>query len=594
MIYDINSPINFYWLEERLMIEGKDNINFFEVNIVKRILLLLLFMMLLPFAEKAFASNTVIQVNKEVNVYDNRSGSLVQVGTLSAGQTFEVTKDYGPNWWQIRWGGYYGYVEKKSTKVVSAKTYKNTVPAVTKITDYIVPTKVAPIYDNTDIKLVQFATLSKGIPFPIYNKMGNWYGIAVDGRLGYVHSNNVVEEKGKHTTNTTKPVEKPTTTLPSKKNGYIEALENVTLTDFRREKAMAIATLLKGQQLEVVDSMDPTYVKVRWGKSYVYAEKSKVKFVNTPAYKNVGKDSTMKNQYFIPTSPNSELYDNSAKTLKPFAKLDTNRRYPILKKEGAWYVTVLGGRVGYIHSSKVAMDRGVPVLMYHHFLKERELGRFKNVSTTMTDVQFAKEMQYLKSKNYETITDDELLRFMRNEITLPAYSIVLTFDDGLLSTREYAYPVLKKNGFKATQFLITYRNESAKDGQIFNHNDLQAISRKDMTNMQDVFAYESHTYNLHTLVQNKGKMLLIPYHEVVKDLQRSKTMIPKAKSFAYPFGQYNANTIKAVKESGFVMAYSTKHGYNNPYDDIYQIKRLASNQKTTFAQFQKMVLPYAK
>ncbi|MEY9975398.1 polysaccharide deacetylase family protein [Lysinibacillus sp. RC79] len=578
------------------MIEVKDNKNFYEVNIVKRMLVLLLFMMLLPFAEKAYANNTVIQVNEEATVFDNRSGSLVQVGTLSAGQTFEVTKDYGANWWQIRWGGYYGYVEKRYTKVVSAKNYKNTVPAVAKIKDYIVPTSVAPIYDNTGNKLVQFATLSEGVRFPIYSKMGSWYGIAVNGRLGYVHSNFVVEEKGQGTTNTntTKPVEKPTTTPPIKQNGYIEALENVILYDFRREKEMAIATLMKGQQLEVVESMDPTYVQVRWGKSYIYAEKSKVKFLNTPSYKNVGKDNTMKNEYFIPISANSEIYDKKTKALQPFAKLDTNRRYPILRKEGDWYVTVLGGREGYIHSSKVAIDRGVPVMMYHHFLKEHELGRFKNVTTTMTDVQFAKEMQYLKSKNYETISVDEFLRFMRNEITLPAYSIVLTFDDGLLSTREYAYPVLKNNGFKATQFLITYRNENSNDEQIFNYNDLQALSRQDMTNMQDVFAYGSHTYNLHDLVGNKGKMLLIPYHEVVQDLQRSTTIIPKAKAFAYPFGQYNANIINAVKEAGFTMAFSTKLGYNNPYDDVYQIKRLSSNQQTTFIQFQKMVLPYAQ
>ena len=138
--------------------------------------------------------------------------------------------------------------------------------------------------------------------------------------------------------------------------------------------------------------------------------------------------------------------------MQPFAILDTNRRYPILRKEGAWYVTVLGGREGYIHSSKVAIDRGVPVMMYHHVLKEHELGRFKNLSTTVTDVQFTKEMQYLKSKNYETITVDELWRFMRNEITLPAYSIVLTFDDGLLSTREYAYPVLKTMALKLHNF----------------------------------------------------------------------------------------------------------------------------------------------
>lgn len=561
--------------------------------------LVLMLLTLIPFTLEAQASGTVIQTNEETVVYDNRSGSLIQVGTLSAGQTFVVKKDYGSNWWQIRWGDYDGFVSKRYTTIVPAKTYKNDVKWAVKVTNHITATGVTPIFDNTGSKLVQFATLSEGVKYPIYSKSGDWYGIAVNSRLGFVHSKYVVEEKNEVTTGkpTTPPVPNKPTAPPVQvtPNGYIEATENVALYDLRREnKTMVIATLLKGQQLKVVNAEDPTYVKVQWGKTFVYVEKTKVKFVNTPSYKNIGKDSAVKNQYFIPISGNSEIYDRSNGKLIPFAKLDTNRRYPILRKDGSWYVTTIGGREGYIHSSKVALDRGVPVLMYHHLLKKHELGRFENVSTTMTDVQFANEMQYLKSKNYETLSIYELQQFMRNEITLPAYSVVLTFDDGLLSTREYAYPILQKYGFKATQFLITYRNEYSSAEQAFDYTDLQAISKQDMDNMRDVFTYESHTYNLHDMIGRTGKMLLIPYREVVQDLKRSLTIIPDAKAFAYPFGQYNSNTIYAVKDAGFTMAFSTKPGYNNPYDDLYQIKRLSSDQQTTFAQYQKMVSPYAK
>ena len=81
---------------------------------------------------------------------------------------------------------------------------------------------------------------------------------------------------------------------------------------------------------------------------------------------------------------------------------------------------------------------------------------------------------------------------------------------------------------------------------------------------------------------------------MVQDLKRSLLLLPNAKAFAYPFGQYNQNTIYAVKEAGFTMAFSTIPGYNNPYDDVYQIKRLYSDQKTSIIQYQNMVSPYAK
>ena len=557
---------------------------------MKIITFVLLFLTLVPFTLNAQASDTVIQTNKETVVYDNRSGSLVQVGTLTAGQTFIVKKDYGANWWQIRWGDFDGFVSKHSTTIVPKKTYSNDIKWTVPVKDHLTTNAVTAVFDNTGGQLVQFATLSKGVKYPIYSKSGNWYGIAVNSRLGFVHKNNVVEEKNEG------PIQQPTN--PSEQNSttrYIEAIENATLYDLRRtNKAMAVATLVKGQQLKVENAEDSTYVKVPWGKTFVYVEKSKVKFVSTPSFKNNANDSAVKNQTFIPISKNSEIYDQTSGKLVAFAKLDLNMRYPILRKEGNWYVTTIGGREGYIHSSKIALDRGVPVLMYHHVLKEHELGRFQNVSTTVTDVQFANEMHYLKSKQYETVSIYELQQFMRNEITLPAYSIVLTFDDGLLSTREYAYPILKQHGFTATQFLITYRNEYSSPEQVFDYTDLQAISQQDMENMKDVFTYESHTYNLHEIVGRTGKMLLIPYHEVVQDLKRSLKIIPNAKAFAYPFGQYNQNTIYAVKEAGFTMAFSTKPGYNNPYDDVYQIKRLYSDQKTSITQYQNMVSPYTK
>lgn len=530
----------------------------------------------------ANSNGTVIQVNKDTAVYDNRTGSLVQVGTLTAEQTFIITKDYSANWWQIRWGEHFGYVSKYNSTIVPKVNYTNKLAPQSNAKTIVKAKVTAPIYDNSSGALVQFATLMENTTFPIYSKSGNWYGLEVNGRLGFVHNSAVGELPN--------PSYKPQV-----EGNYVQALVDTPLYDFRREKkTMAIATLMKGQQVSVIDSSDAKYVKLRWGKTYLYAEKSKVKFVKSPAYKNVGNDQSVKNQYFIPTKSNSYVYDRPNGKAVAFAKLDTNHRFPILKKVGNWYVTTIGGREGYIESSKVALDRGVPVLMYHHILKAKELGRFKNVSTTITDVQFANEMQYLKSKNYETVSMQDFQRYMRNEITLPANSVVLTFDDGLLSTREYAYPILKKHGFKATQFLITYRNERAPIIQTFNPLTLQFYSIQDMKNLSDVFAYESHTYNLHEMVGNKGKMLLVPYREVTQDLKKNLRLIPQSKAFAYPFGQYTKNTIYALQEVGYTMAFSTIPGHNLPYGDLYQIKRLFSHQKTTSAQYQQMVSPYAK
>ena len=40
------------------------------------------------------------------------------------------------------------------------------------------------------------------------------------------------------------------------------------------------------------------------------------------------------------------------------------------------------------------------------------------------------------------------------------------------------------------------------------------------------------------------------------------------------------------------MAVTTKPGYNLPYDNVFEIKRLEATQKTTLNNFEKMVAPY--
>src|SRR5499427_4742608 len=78
--------------------------------------------------------------------------------------------------------------------------------------------------------------------------------------------------------------------------------------------------------------------------------------------------------------------------------------------------------------------RLVPVLVYHNF-----------------DAQ----MRYLKAEGYHTLTLSEFLEFTRLNRQLPRKSVVLTFDDGYKSFKQYAYPVLKELGFTATLFVYT-------------------------------------------------------------------------------------------------------------------------------------------
>jgi len=86
-------------------------------------------------------------------------------------------------------------------------------------------------------------------------------------------------------------------------------------------------------------------------------------------------------------------------------------------------------------------EGGLPVVMYH------------DVESDM----FERELAFLKSNKYETITADALVAWLNGQAgRLPERPIVLTFDDGHTSLWTDAYPLLKRYGYQAIAFVCPW------------------------------------------------------------------------------------------------------------------------------------------
>lgn len=93
----------------------------------------------------------------------------------------------------------------------------------------------------------------------------------------------------------------------------------------------------------------------------------------------------------------------------------------------------------------------VPVLMYHSIGVKNRKWKWNYLTTPYKD--FERELLYLKNKGYNTINLEELYNYVSNNKSIPAKSVVLTFDDGYVDNYIFAYPLLKKYGFKGTIFV---------------------------------------------------------------------------------------------------------------------------------------------
>jgi peptidoglycan/xylan/chitin deacetylase (PgdA/CDA1 family) len=200
---------------------------------------------------------------------------------------------------------------------------------------------------------------------------------------------------------------------------------------------------------------------------------------------------------------------------------------------------------------------GVPVLMYHSIAVE------EGNPIRMPVEQFDSEMKYIKDQGYTTLTMKELYSYFENQVPVPEKSIVITLDDGYSDNYTAAFPVLKKYGLKATVFMVT----STID---VNPNCLTSAQIKEMDKAG--IQIESHTVTHRDLDS-------LSYSEQLAELKDSKAALEKLLGrtvdyVAYPTGKYNDNTVKAVAEAGYKMAFTTNGRWSDKSDGILTLDRV--------------------
>ncbi len=289
----------------------------------------------------------------------------------------------------------------------------------------------------------------------------------------------------------------------------------------------------------------------------------------------------LSNQNLI-TWKDTPVYNAPSIGSEKFGMLASNLRYPIISKlkdrlHQTWFQIRIGNRLAWVSSLDAQIDNGIPVLTYHHILRDEENTRFRHTSTTTSVRAFSNQMTWLRDQGYTTLSMYQLEGYLHNSVNLPARAVVITFDDGLKSVNRYAYPILKRYGFHATAFIISSRIK--RHPQKWAPNSLQFMSVSELKQIQDVFDIQSHTHFLHRVDAHRHPILLSrSYHNILFDFEHSRRALaqfnPHVIYLSYPFGGYNATAINAANDAGFHMAVTTVRGKVKPGDNPFLLKRL--------------------
>lgn len=240
----------------------------------------------------------------------------------------------------------------------------------------------------------------------------------------------------------------------------------------------------------------------------------------------------------------------------------------------------------------------VPVLMYHHISPSPG-------AITASPENFEDQLRWLSRNAYTSLTASEFASHLAGA-QVPKRSVLITFDDGYLDNWVYAYPLLKKYGFKAVVFLVT---SWVHDGPVRPHlgqvdvlpetpehtecerridagrSDEVILRWSEIRAMQaeGVVEFHSHTHT-HTrwdLVDAANKN-----RHIQEELEASRRSLEThlgsvQPHFCWPQGYFDPEYQALAKAQGFKYLYTTHaFGQNVPGTDPAHIYRFAVRNTT--------------
>ena len=190
----------------------------------------------------------------------------------------------------------------------------------------------------------------------------------------------------------------------------------------------------------------------------------------------------------------------------------------------------------------------IPVLLYHDIsIRRRD-------EYTVSAAVFASQMEWLYSNGYKAVFFGDL-----SSADIPVDPVIITFDDGYASFMDYAYPLLRGYGFKATinvigEYVGTYVPE------LWN---APMLSWDEYRFLSDEGGVEigCHTDRLHAYAHKGAEG--VPISMLKEDLERFQGKMLRelgktASVLAWPYGLFSEDMLNAAAVSGFKYILTSK------------------------------------
>lgn len=230
------------------------------------------------------------------------------------------------------------------------------------------------------------------------------------------------------------------------------------------------------------------------------------------------------------------------------------------------FFPVAGLLLALLAGSAAAQDAGAlsgaSILMYHRF------GENTVPSTNIRLEQFDAHIAELKSGAYHVMGLPEIVAKLKSGDKLPDRAVAVTADDAYISAFTEGWPRLKKAGIPFTLFVATEPVTSKLKGYL-TWDQIRQMKADGVT----IGAHSHRHPSLPALTPEQAR----------EDIETSMALFEKELGerpslFAYPFGEWDAPTLRLVQQIGYSIAFGQHSGVAHSRHDMFWQPRFPMNE----------------
>lgn len=214
----------------------------------------------------------------------------------------------------------------------------------------------------------------------------------------------------------------------------------------------------------------------------------------------------------------------------------------------------------------------VPVFAYHLVDSHIPADPIGN-ALTVTPAQLEAELKYLQAHRIRAITAQEFAeRLARGEAL--DHVAVLTFDDGYLDARTEALPLLQRYGAKATFYVVAHTIGTPRH---LGWADIRALLAAGM----EIGAHGTDHLDLSQMTPKEQQFQVL---HCIETIARYTGVRPR--TYAYPSGQYDSETLAVMKAAGIEAAFTMRYGLVHSLARPYELPRVRIERTTAEETFE--------